>query len=314
MEIIKRNPNSPKRGPEGPQGVGVKDITKKGDGILISLTNGKDYFIDDVRGANGSDGAPGNSPNIDSIVAEVMSRITLPRDGVSPDFDEIVEAVVEKIPKPKDGVSPDFQKVVETVLSKIPVPKDGISPDPDWIIKQVLSKIPAPKDGISPDFNKVVDALEERIPKPKDGISPDPELIAKNVLSRIKVPKDGRDAPFSDWVKNHSIKGFTNKEKPTNQVFEIRLEEGGVFGISVLMVGKGSNGINAFYGVKHCMFIRKNGKITKADQDIIDFVPRRTNHKLNFEIASIGDIVKIEAVGLAEEEMIWHGDIRIAQV
>lgn len=145
---------------------------------------------------------------IDAAVELRLSKALAARPTHAIDEDAIVARVLERIRVPKDGepgapgkdAVVDVSAIVHDVLALVPAPKDGRDAvvDVAAIAAEVRAQIPAPKDGKDAvvDVPAIVAEVVALIPVPKDG-APAPPVdkleIARDVLALIPVPKDGKD-------------------------------------------------------------------------------------------------------------------------
>jgi len=123
--------------------------------------------------------------NVDSI-----EKAKPAKDGISPDINEIVAQVLSRIPPAKDGETPDINLIATEAAKLIPNAqpgRDGISPTVRDIADVVLANLEKPKDGISPDPKTIAAAAARLIPKPKNGTSPS----AQEVAAVLPTPKRG---------------------------------------------------------------------------------------------------------------------------
>lgn len=152
----------------------IKDeIDAAGRGIQYRIEQLEEKIrnVSTQKGDPGPEGRPGVSPDPESIIAAVLSRIPTPRDGTNG----------------KDGISPDVRAIVAEVLSQIPTPRDGRDgrePDFEAIVAAVLSRIPKPergadgKDGKTPDIEPIISAVLDRVPK-------QPEVDAIGIIEGV---------------------------------------------------------------------------------------------------------------------------------
>ena len=125
----------------------------------------------------------------------------------------------------------------------------------------------------------------------------------------------GEDAAFSKWVELREIDSFSNAEEPVKVIFSHKIETGGAIGVSVTLMGRGSNRVSYFYGQKHCLLYKLDSapfKVMKIENDIPNYICRKSDHKLSFDIQATKEGFDIVVIGSAVEEMIWKGEVRIA--
>jgi len=300
--------NPASKGERGDDGISVK-LVRKNNNLIAEYSNGTSEDLGSFAGANGI------SPSPDEVANIVISKIKLPKDGISPDPKLIVEEVLSRIRLPEDGKdAPSLNEILEAVKPLLPLAPEPIEPDIEDIVAKVLSRIPKPKDGTSPDPELIKREIIQGLPVVKDGVSPDPQLIIQEVLSKIKLPRDGKDAPFSTWLKLDEVSGNTNPGAVTNILFKRDIDKGSVAGVKVLLVGKGPNKTNFFFGEKYGLFYRDDlsGSVNRVDQDIAIFNPRRSNPALNFEIQLTQTGFQVIAYGLEDEEIAWKGEVYTA--
>lgn len=83
-------------------------------------------------------GEPGrDAPSLEVIVAAVVPKIKVPRDGKDANEDRIVERVYSKIKKPKDGKDANEARIVKEIVKKMPTKVE--------IINEVLKSIKGEK-------------------------------------------------------------------------------------------------------------------------------------------------------------------------
>lgn len=127
----------------------------------------------------------------------------------------------------------------------------------------------------------------------------------------------GKDAAFSKWVELEEIDSFSNAENPIKVIHSHKISTGGAIGVTVTLIGKGSNRLSYFYGQKHCLFYKLDSapfKVMKIENDIPNYICRKSDHKLSFDIQATKDGFDIVVIGSTIEEMAWKGEVRIATV
>jgi len=82
---------------------------------------------DGVDGKDGSDGKDG----VDGKDGEVGPQGPAGKDGETPNVDKIIKEILSKIPKPVDGVSPKVEDIIPLVIKELKLPdnKDLVSKD-----------------------------------------------------------------------------------------------------------------------------------------------------------------------------------------
>ncbi len=120
--------------------------------------------------------------------------------------------------------------------------------------------------------------------------------------------QDGKDAPFGSWLGVYEASGSTNAENPNAIVFEKELDVDTVCGIQVVLVAKGPNKKNFFYGKKNALVFDSY----RVDTDVVQFNPRRSNPVLNCEIKMSGRTIQVIANGVNDEELQWRGEVELA--